>query len=1047
MMVLLQKLAAFALREAARQAVGPAASLLGERLQRHFTDGSQALPNALSLAYERAWVVVELGVAGDSLQGRWQRLWQNATVRGLAETIDQRLHALTAREGPAFRRRCAQELAALRRSPAWQPRPTWSAATAAADIAADSARFAQYAAGPVLAAQLTAALSQALTDWQTDYPHLCTLLTAPLSPGMADELPLLVAAFGFFLRQEISRQPQLAADWQSQQLDAVHQHHQAAFTALAAAFDDQVLTLNDQLSSQLAAHHGALRQEVQTELQRITQWLHQIGAAHGPLQPSHTHSLVSRRVDVLRWLETVALGESPALDNAVGKLLLAVGEAERAQRVFSQLAQADALRGQRLDQAQASYNGFRAALEHRDFGQATEFLQQAVHLAPEQFAPFDLRRYALKGILGAGAFGVAFDCEHRHLGDRIVIKSFYRDAVSRPIDEVFNEARLLRQLDHPSIIRIEEFDFVDPACERPYLVMRHFDGVSLDRYLQAHGCLDEANALTLAVALLEALAVAHQRHILHRDLKPENLLVRRAVTAETPANSTGWEIKLIDFGLALSTAAIQQGTQITEASARSLLQDSVAGTLKYAPPEQMGELRYPIGPYSDLFAWAKTLCVALFDTPTPTIKNWRQLAHEPLIELLNDCLEKDPQKRPQTVDAALAVLRPLAARSSTGLASTPGDAAQSLRDELRESVAQSLRDELRDSIAQSLRDELRDSVAQSLRDELRDSIAQSLRDELRAAATRTVPPKPRDGIGQTATFEPLPPPVVAVPPGGARPPAPSLDHIHGWDQTAVQALQQQTAASLGLGRVQRDRLRDGASGPALAVVPMGSFVMGSPSQEVGHYRDESPHRVEISAPFLLGVYSTTFAEFDLFCRATGRELLPDQGWGRDHRPVVAVTWHDALDFCDWLATETGHPYRLPTEAEWEYACRAGTVTPFWWGHSLDVGQANYQGDQPYHRGPIGEYRQKTVPVGQFQANPWGLYQMHGNVWEWTGSVYHRGWQEYESQLAYRADVSDRALRGGAWNAPGVRCRAAARWSQLPTVALDCLSFRVARDGK
>ena len=168
--------------------------------------------------------------------------------------------------------------------------------------------------------------------------------------------------------------------------------------------------------------------------------------------------------------------------------------------------------------------------------------------------------------------------------------------------------------------------------------------------------------------------------------------------------------------------------------------------------------------------------------------------------------------------------------------------------------------------------------------------------------------------------------------------------------------------------VFRDRLRDGSEGPAMIVIPAGEFWMGSPENEEGRNRDERRHRVKIERPFAIGQYAVTFNEYDRFCAATGQQKPDDRGWSRGDRPVINASWYDALDYTKWLSVQTGQAYRLPTEAEWEYAVRAGTETAFWWGNIITTDQANYDGNCTYRSGQKGMYREKTVLVDQFRLS-------------------------------------------------------------------------------
>lgn len=261
-----------------------------------------------------------------------------------------------------------------------------------------------------------------------------------------------------------------------------------------------------------------------------------------------------------------------------------------------------------------------------------------------------------------------------------------------------------------------------------------------------------------------------------------------------------------------------------------------------------------------------------------------------------------------------------------------------------------------------------------------------------------------------------------------------VNFIHGWPDE-----QAQTAQALGLSLEFQDQLQDGSPGPEMVIMPAGQCLLGSPLHEAQRHDNETPHPVHIQRPFALGKYAVTFAEYDRFAATTGWSRPDDWGWGRGNRPVIHVTWFDAVCYADWLSEQTGQQYRLPQEFEWEYACRAGTTTAFWWGDDIDTGQANYDGSYPYRNGQRGEYRQRTVAVNEFAANPWGLYQMHGNVWEWTASVCSGS-----DEASPATDDAPRTVRGGGWGCEPRFLRAASRHAVAPVFWNFMIGFRLAR---
>jgi formylglycine-generating enzyme required for sulfatase activity len=238
--------------------------------------------------------------------------------------------------------------------------------------------------------------------------------------------------------------------------------------------------------------------------------------------------------------------------------------------------------------------------------------------------------------------------------------------------------------------------------------------------------------------------------------------------------------------------------------------------------------------------------------------------------------------------------------------------------------------------------------------------------------------------------------------------------------------------------------------PEMIVVPAGSFTMGAPANEPGRGADEGPqHAVTFARQFAVGKFALTFDEWEA-CVADGGcngHNPSDQGWGRGRRPVINLSWDDTKAYVAWLSKKTGKTYRLLSEAEREYVTRAGTTTPFWWGNSISTTQANYDGSHTYGNGLKGEFRGRTVPVDMFEPNRWGLYQVHGNVWDWTEDCYHPSYQgaPADGSAWTSSDCSHHVVRGGSWHAYPGELRSASRNNGIfPTNGPDVLGFRVAR---
>lgn len=227
--------------------------------------------------------------------------------------------------------------------------------------------------------------------------------------------------------------------------------------------------------------------------------------------------------------------------------------------------------------------------------------------------------------------------------------------------------------------------------------------------------------------------------------------------------------------------------------------------------------------------------------------------------------------------------------------------------------------------------------------------------------------------------------------------------------------------------------------------------MGSPEDELERASDgrESPQHLVTVPTFFMGRYLVTQAQWQVVSQlpSINQDLKPNpSNFKGDLNPVEQVSWYDAVEFCDRLTQHTGRPYRLPSEAEWEYACRAGTTTPFFCGETLTTDIANYNGRETYGRGVVGEYRGKTTPVDQFQlANPWGLSDMHGNVSEWCLDHWHKNYDgaptDGSAWLSKDENIR-RVYRGGSWVSYPRYCRSAYRPCNLPDYRNNSLGFRV-----
>jgi formylglycine-generating enzyme required for sulfatase activity len=225
--------------------------------------------------------------------------------------------------------------------------------------------------------------------------------------------------------------------------------------------------------------------------------------------------------------------------------------------------------------------------------------------------------------------------------------------------------------------------------------------------------------------------------------------------------------------------------------------------------------------------------------------------------------------------------------------------------------------------------------------------------------------------------------------------------------------------------------------PDMVIIPTGQFRMGDIQGTTGNSDEQPVHLVSVKN-FAMSRHEVTFKDYDYFAEQTGREKPSDEGWGRENRPVINVSWNDATAYAEWLSQRTEQQYHLPTEAEWEYAARAGTETDYWWGNEIGSNRANCNecGSQWDNK--------STAPVCSFAANPFGLCDTAGNVLEWTCSAYEEKYNGEEFKCASKDDGRPRVSRGGAWDNKAQRLRASLRNGYARALRDSNIGFRVVR---
>jgi formylglycine-generating enzyme required for sulfatase activity len=677
------------------------------------------------------------------------------------------------------------------------------------------------------------------------------------------------------------------------------------------------------------------------------------------------------------------------------------------------------------------------------------------------------RRYRLERLIAHGGMAQVWQATdlatHAELGHsaQVALKILAPELTQNPhyARLLVEEAARARRLAHEHIVRV--YDWArDPATASYFVIMEYLEGEDLDHLLARDGPVSLERALALLAPVAQALDYAWDRHrLVHRDIKPGNVFVTKR-----------GDVKLLDFGIA-ARARAGASTSALEAPASS-------GTAGYRAPEASTPGRQPERTL-DVYAVAVMIWRMVGGSlPVPCGPANSGAAIGALSEsqwqILQAGFAREASARPPSVGDLLASLREADAAAARDQAAHELEAARCAREdeERRKAQAVALAAAQAEAVRQRRERERQErAVAEAARLERKEALRQQLlarraeeaeksrlareaeqRQALHAkAAAAYVAEQQRAGAAQAAPVSPSP---ASAEPADAGKPAPV--HGDGVPPTLV-------ADAAGM---LRDPFIDGsASGPALVLIPAGRFQMGSPEHErriamaAGAQKNwlarETPqHWVGIERAFALGRHPVSVGEWRAFVRDTGWQGQGEVDWDApgfaqtDAHPVVGITWHDGQRYVQWLSARTGQRYRLPSEAEWEYACRAGTRTAFSCGDTIGTDQANYDGNFTYNGGAHGIYRKGTTPAGAFPPNPWGLCDMHGNVWEWVQDVVHENYEGAPgdgSAWEEGGDQSRRILRGGSWLYNPRYLRSALRNGFSAVLSNDIVGFRVARE--
>jgi formylglycine-generating enzyme required for sulfatase activity/tRNA A-37 threonylcarbamoyl transferase component Bud32 len=639
--------------------------------------------------------------------------------------------------------------------------------------------------------------------------------------------------------------------------------------------------------------------------------------------------------------------------------------------------------------------------------------------------PLFRNRYRVIRLLGEGGFGKTYEAiDTDRMDDPCVIKQFMpqflgTSAIEKATELFKQEAKRLYELgEHPQIPRLIAYFEQD---QRLYLVQELIEGQNLLAELTQQGVFSEEKIWQLLADLLPVLKFVHDRNVIHRDIKLENIIRRRIslhsslpkirnLRNSTFRNGGRGDLVLIDFGVSKQVT----GSLVNKSG-------TTVGTPGYSPMEQM---RGQVFPGSDLYSLGIT-CLRLLTNCLPKVDgsdelydpinggwNWRKKIPDgtnlslKLAEVLDKLIQDHLRNRYQSADEVIKALN---------IYSLPPQPPHVRGGQVALNSAQTKGGKLAMNAARKHGAQLIvQTPLNSAQLNSKVSIAQKLNSNLAIGNAKT------NVISAKSTFDFE---VMTVDKWG----------IPNNIQTGKADFFEET---IGSGVVME-----------MVSVPSGDFTIGSPNDEGDS--DEKPQQQLTLAPFYIGKFPVTQAQWKAVALLSEIKIFLNPNPSRFegvNRPVENISWYEAMEFCARVSLKTGKNYRLPSEAQWEYACRGKTLTDFHFGETITKELANYNANSNYAEAAKGIYRCQTTDVGSFKPNAFGLYDFHGNVWEWCADFWHsnyngmpgdgRVWQD-------RGDESLRLLRGGSWNDHPPNCRSACRLRYQPDCRASIVGFRVA----
>jgi formylglycine-generating enzyme required for sulfatase activity/tRNA A-37 threonylcarbamoyl transferase component Bud32 len=644
--------------------------------------------------------------------------------------------------------------------------------------------------------------------------------------------------------------------------------------------------------------------------------------------------------------------------------------------------------------------------------------------------PLFRNRYRVMRLLGEGGFGRTYEAvDTDRMDDPCVIKQFVpqfegTSALKKATELFKEEAKRLYELgEHPQIPRLIAYFEQD---KRLYLVQELIEGQNLLAELTQQGIFNEEKIWQLLADVLPILKFVHDRKVIHRDIKLENI-IRRRKSRHSSSSKTGslrnsafrrggrGELVLIDFGVSKQVT----GSLMSKVG-------TTVGTPGYSPMEQM---RGQVFPGSDLYSLGIT-CIRLLTHCLPKVDGsddlydpinggwiWRErlpagtTISSELGKVLDKLIQDYLKNRYQSADEVIKAL------NIYSLPPQPATLSQGGKLAINSALAKGGKLAI-NSLVKPGQLAVNTHINSNSRQEVNTNIQVNQSHQLKTNPPQSINPSGITNTQNTFKFE-----VVTI------------------DKSGSKINKNSSKADFFEELIGRGIVIEMVS------IPSGTCSIGSPKND-GDSDEKPQHQVNVAA-FYIGKFPVTQAQWIAVAALPEIKtfLNPEPARFKGaNRPVENVSWYEAVEFCDRLSRKTGKKYRLPSEAEWEYACRGGTITPFHFGETITSDLANYNGTSSYADAPKGLYRFQTTDVGSFKPNAFGLYDLHGNVWEWCADSWHNNYNGAPVDGSIWESGGDRSLkllRGGSWNDHPPNCRSACRLRYQPDCKASIVGFRVA----